>query len=198
MPARAIEEHELGLTWIAEDRALRTSHALVDDGRVWLVDPVDEPEAVARATALGEPAGVVQLLDRHERDCAALAARLGVEHLRLPTALPGSPLQPLAVVDVPRWHEVALWWPARRALVVAEALGTSVYFTGGEAPVGVHLLLRLLPPRRLAAYAPEHLLVGHGPAVHGAAAAAGLREALARSRRDLPRLLRTVFALRRA
>lgn len=56
----------------------RASHALAVEGRVWLVDPVDAPELEARIRLLGEPAGVVQLLDRHGRDCAAWAARLGV------------------------------------------------------------------------------------------------------------------------
>ena len=46
--------------------------------------------AIERALTLGEPAGVLQLLDRHNRDCAALAARLGVPHLVAPTSLPGS------------------------------------------------------------------------------------------------------------
>jgi hypothetical protein len=155
---------------------------------VWLIDPVDEPEALERVAGLGEVAAVVQLLDRHNRDCAALAARLGVEHVRLPAEMPGSPFAPFSVVSVPGWREVGLWWPRRRALVVTEAVGTSELFAGGR-PVGVHLMLRMLPPRSLGGYAPEHLLVGHGPPVHGPAADAGLREALSRSRRDLPQLL---------
>ena len=42
------------------------------------------------------------------------------------------------VVQVPRWREVALWWPQRKALVVAEAVGTGRYFAVGPGPVGVH------------------------------------------------------------
>jgi hypothetical protein len=190
-----MQEHEAGLTWTVEEAAARSSHALVDAGRVWLVDPVDEPEAIERATALGRPAAVLQLLDRHNRDCAELATRLGVPHLRLPAELPGTPLRPFGVVSVPRWREVGLWWEQRRTLVVPEAVGTSEFFNGG-APVGVHLMLRLLPPRGLAAYEPEHLLVGHGPAVHGPQAAAALRDALARSRTDLPRALLKLRHLR--
>jgi hypothetical protein len=168
----------------------RGSHALVHDGRVWLVDPVDHPEAIERALALGEPAGVLQLLDRHARDCAALAARLGVPHHRLPDTLPGTPFEVLNVVDVPRWREKALWWPEHRALVVSEAIGTSKMFTLGRAQAGVHLLLRGLPPRGpLGRFEPEHLLVGHGPALHGPTATTALRDALARSRRDLPAAL---------
>jgi hypothetical protein len=67
-----------GFGWMVEEAGTRTSHALAADGRVWLLDALDWPEAVDRALALGEPAGVVQLIDRHDRDCAALAARFGV------------------------------------------------------------------------------------------------------------------------
>ena len=69
----------------------RTSHALAAAGKVWLVDPVDWPDAIDRATSLGEPAGVLQLLDRHNRDSAAIAERLGVPHLTAPRELPGTP-----------------------------------------------------------------------------------------------------------
>ena len=88
---------------------------------------------------------------------------------------------------MPGWHEIALWWPEPRALVVADALGTSPYYALGRA-AGMHPALRPLPPRALRDYAPEHLLVGHGPGVHDGAAAA-LREAYARARSDLPRLV---------
>jgi hypothetical protein len=36
---------------------------------------------------------------------------------------------------------------------------------------------------------PEHLLVGHGPSLHHGDAAAGLIDALDRSRSDLPRMV---------
>jgi len=63
-------------------------------------------------------------------------------------------------------------------------------FTLGKGPVGVHPMLRPLPPRKaLGGFAPDHLLVGHGPAVEGEAARTGLRRALDGARRDLPRLL---------
>ena len=98
--------------------------AATGDG-VWFVDPVDVPEAMERAAALGAPAGVIQLLDRHNRDCAAIAARLGVPHLKVPDAVPGSPFEVVRVLDVPGWHEAALWWPEHRVLVVAELIGTN-------------------------------------------------------------------------
>ncbi len=178
-----------GFGWLVEEPMTRTSHALADGGRVWLVDPVDWPEAVDRALALGEPAGVLQLLDRHNRDCAALAERLGVPHLVAPDELPGTPFECVPVVRRKRWRETALWWPAQRTLVVAEALGTNRFFTGGKAPVGVHLLLRLTPPRRLGAYQPEHLLTGHGAGVHGPGTEDAVGRALAESRRRLPGVL---------
>jgi hypothetical protein len=187
-----------GFSWCVEEPMQRTSHVLAADGKVWFVDPVDWPEGVDRACALGEPAGVLQLLDRHNRDCASLAARLGVEHHRLPVSLPESPFETVSLVSARRWREVALWWPAERTLVVPEAVGTSRAFTGGTAPAGVHLLLRLTPPRTaLERFEPDHLLVGHGEGIHGEAATTALRDALAESRTGLPGVvLRLPRALR--
>ena len=188
------DEHDCGLSWVIDEPMQRTSHALVDAGRVWFVDPVDVPEAVERALALGEPAAVLQLLDRHPRDCEALARRFGVPHLRLPDALPNSPFDVVAVVDLPRWREKALWWRDRQALVVAEAIGAGPMF--GE-PAGVHLFLRLKPPGILRDYEPEHLLVGHGAGVHGAAAKPALETAYRRSRIDLPKtIVKLPFVMR--
>jgi hypothetical protein len=188
MPCLSVEEHELGLTWVVAEPMERAFHALVDDRRVWLVDPVDGPE-MEDAVALGEPAGVLQLLDRHDRDCAAIAARLGVPRLKVPDSVPGSPFEALAAVRIPRWQETALWWPAKKALVVAEVLAANQMHTGGEQRVGIHLFLRPWPPGSLRGYRPEHLLLGHGRPVHGPEAAAAVETAYARSRRDLPRVL---------
>lgn len=178
-----------GFGWIVDEAMSRTSHALAADGKVWLVDPVDWPEAVERARALGEPAGVIQLLDRHKRDCAALAERLGVPHLRVPDAIPGSPFECIPLKRSGRWSETALWWPATRTLLVTEALGTNRFFTGGKTALGVHLVLRLTPPEALGAFEPEHLLVGHGEGLHGPGTTEALREALRTSRRGLPGVL---------
>jgi hypothetical protein len=186
MSLLTIDEFGFGVTWVLDEAMQRASHALAAGGRVWLVDPVDVPEAVDRALALGEPAGVLQLLDRHPRDCRALAERLGVPHLRLPGAVPGSPFEAFDVVRVPRWHEVGLWWPEQRALVVPETVGTGPMYRRGDAPAGIHLFLRLRPPGTLKRYAPEHLLMGHGPALHGPEAGAALATAYQRSLRDLP------------
>ena len=191
-----IHEHAAGLTWVLAGEAMRRgSHALAAGGRVWLVDPVDEPEPLARAVALGELAGVVQLVGRHNRDGAVIAQRLGVALMRLPSSLPGTPFETLTVIDVPMWREVALWWPETKTLVVPEAIGTVEAFAVGESSVGVHPLLRPFGVGRLRGYEPELLLVGHGPPVAGPEATTALREALARSRSDLPRFVAKVPAL---
>jgi hypothetical protein len=176
-----------GFSWIVDEPLTRTSHALAADGDVWLVDAVDWPEAVERARTLGRPAGVIQLLDRHSRDCAALAERLGVALHVAPDELPGSPFEVIPVMRRKRWQERALWWPETRS-PTADALGTNAFYTGGKGTVGVHLLLRLTPPRALARYEAERLLVGHGEGIASGAASA-IRDALRRSRRDLPRVL---------
>lgn len=185
-----------GFSWLVEEPMTRTSHALAAEGRVWLVDPVDWDEAIGRALALGAPAAVLQLLDRHHRDCAALAARLDVPHLVAPPLVADAPFEVVTIRRSRRWQEVALWWPLRDTLVVAEAVGTNPFFTAGHGPAGVHLLLRLRPPRAaLGRYAPRHLLVGHGHGLHGAAAAEGLRHALDHARTGLPRALLRLPAL---
>jgi hypothetical protein len=140
---------------------------------------------------------VIQLLDRHNRDCAALAARLGVPHVVAPDELPESPFAFVAVMRLRRWRESALWWPQRRTLVTADALGTNGFYTAGKAPVGVHLLLRLTPPRQLAVLEPERILVGHGEGLVGPGTTVALRDALASSRRRVPGVLvRLPFARR--
>jgi hypothetical protein len=193
-----IHEHDLGLSWVADDTMARAAHALRDGERVWLVDPFEDTEALERAAALGTPAGVLQLLDRHGRDCAALAARLGVPHLVVPETLPAElPFVARRVIRNRLWKEVALWWPDRQALVVAEVLGTADAWTLGAGPVGVHPMRRLLPPGGLRDLAPVHLLVGHGPPRHGPDTAQEMRAAIDHSRRDTPRLLLKLPALLR-
>ena len=184
---RVVDELEVGFGWIQDDRERRASHALAVDDRVWLFDAIDEPELDARVAELGEPAGVVQLLDRHTRDCAAVAQRLGVRHQVVPRALPGTPFELRPVVRFRWWREVALWWEERRILLVADAVGTIPFFCAGAEPAGVHPFLRPWPPRSLRGLEPEHLLVGHGEGVHHQPAA--LESALRTARRRLPRLL---------
>jgi hypothetical protein len=185
---RLVDQIAQATGWIEESRTQRTSHALEVDGRVWLFDVVDWPGLDEHVRTLGEPAGVVQLLDRHNRDCAAVADRLGVPHHIVPGRLPGTPFELRPVVRLRFWREAALWWPERRLLLVADALGTIPdYFCAGHEPAGVHPLLRLSPPRSLRGLEPDHLLVGLGEGVHGHPAALG--SALRTARRRLPRLL---------
>ncbi len=170
MTFRFCDESDDGFGWIAEERVARTSHALAVDGPIWLVDPVLWPDALERARGLGEPAGVIQLLDRHNRDCADIAAQLGVPHLRVPDRV-DAPLEIVPVVNMPLWHERALWWPDRRVLVMADALGTGGYFTPGGAALGLHPFLRPFPPKRqLGRLEPDVVLVGHGEGVRDASA----------------------------
>jgi hypothetical protein len=199
------EEHGLGLSWLADRDELmqRASHCVrLGDGggRVWVIDPVDVrglDERIAAVAAGGPVAGVLQLLDRHERDCAALAERLDAPLHRLPFApISGSGLEPVKVVDHRLWREVAIHSPADRALIVPEAVGTARYFRAGDEAVGVHPMLRPLPPRRLAGFDPEHLLTGHGTGMHGPETAAALADSLAASRRRLPRALVSILRSR--
>ena len=141
------DEFDGGFGWIVDEFMERCSHALVEDGRVWVIDPVDGDGVEERIRAAGTPAGVLQLLDRHNRDCAALAARLGVRHHVVPQGSLG-PFAPSPSRTTDSWKEVALWWPDRRVLVCADVLGTAPYFRAGDERLGVHPLLRLRPPRR--------------------------------------------------
>ena len=179
------DEFEHGFAWHRDgDRIHRTSHAIRSRGGVWLIDVVDAPGLDERVRALGEPAGVVQLLDRHKRDCAAVAARLGVP-LHVLTAPDG--LEARRIVDWRFWKEIALWFPDERILVCADALGSVAYFRAKDEPFGVHPLLRLFPPKRaLGDLDPEHVLFGHGSGYHGSDSAERLRAALETSRRRLP------------
>lgn len=191
-----VQHHPVGLTWHESGGMARAAHAVGDGDRVWLIDPFEDAEALQAAAALGSPAGVIQLLDRHDRDGSAIADRLGVPLHRLPKMLPGTPFTVRSVVDRPWWREIALWWPAERVLIVAEAIGTAPLFALDQ-PAGVHPMLRMLPPRSaLGDFAPDRLLVGHGPALESGARNA-VHNALSRSRSDIVKLaLKLPSALR--
>jgi hypothetical protein len=181
LKVRFCDEFDDGFGWIVDEFMERCSHALVVDGRVWLVDPVDGDGVEERVRAAGEPAGVLQLLDRHNRDGAALARRFGVEH----SVLPRAPIPPFEFVPI-AGHEVLLWWPDERLIVCADVLGTARYYRANQDRLAVHPLRRLFPPRRqLGAVSPTRILCGHGPGIHQDAETA-LREALSTSRRRIP------------
>jgi hypothetical protein len=102
---RFCDELEVGFGWIVDEFLLRCSHALVVDGRVWLIDPLDGDGVEERVRTAGEPAGVIQLLDRHNRDCGALAERLGVPHHHVPhEPLDEAPFEFLVIRDGRFWN----------------------------------------------------------------------------------------------
>jgi hypothetical protein len=150
---------------------------------VWLFDVLDVDGVDERVRELGEPAAVVQLLDRHGRDCARVAERLGVPLHVTPRTVSSM----LRVVWIPGWREVAAFLDGR-VLVVGDALGTAPYFRAPGERLAVHPGLRLWPPRSLRRLQPEHVLCGHGTGVHDGAAEA-LEEALRTARRRLPKWL---------
>jgi hypothetical protein len=185
LKVRVCDEFDGGFGWIVDEFMERCSHALLEDGRVWAIDPIDADGVEERLRAAGTPAGVLQLLDRHNRDCAALAARLGVRHHVVPQGSLG-PFACIALRNNRSWNEVAVWWPDRRVLVFADALGAAPYFRAGGERLAVHPLLRVRPPRRqLGALQPAVILCGHGVGVLEDADAA-LREALSTSLLRIP------------
>ena len=193
MELRFIDEFEHGFGWTLEgDKLQRASHAVRSGDSVWLTDVVDGPGLDERIAQLGEPAAVIQLLDRHGRDNAAVAERLGVPlHTTPMTDVEGAPFVVLPIVKWRFWREIAIWFAEERIVVCADVLGSIGYFRAEDEPFGVHPFLRLFPPRRaLGGLEPEHILFGHGPGCHGAEAPRMLREALATSRRRLPLALR--------
>lgn len=179
------------VTWIASDPGFmqRASHALVAGGRTWLVDPVDHPDLRDRLAGMPPVAGVLQLLDRHGRDGASMSADLGVPLVVTPhEAIDDAPFEVLVVRDGRGWHESALWWADRQALVVAEAVGTPPYFRSRpDQVIGPHPFMRLRPPRMLEGFAARHVLMGHGHPVHRDDAGALVDAAVAHARGSTPR-----------
>jgi len=185
----------VGFGWIAPTPAFmqRASHAILSGGGVWLTDPVYDPGMLAHARSLGPPAGVVQQLDRHPRDCARTAEELGVPLYVLPQTAPaGAPFEVLPVVDsrAGRWHEIALWFPRERLVCVAEAIGGAPYFRAPGDELGPHPLLRLVhPPRTLIGLDAAHVVCGHGAGLHAPDAGARMSAVIRGSRRRTPRWL---------
>jgi hypothetical protein len=182
---RFCDDFDAGFGWVVEEFMERCSHALVVGESVWLIDPLDGDGVEERVRGAGRLAGVLQLLDRHNRDCASLASRLGVPHHVVPQEAIG-PFEFLPIRRGGTWQEVALWWPERRVLACADALGTARYFRAGGEPLAVHPFLRFRPPRRqLGPLRPAAILCGHGTGVFDQADDA-LREALRTARRRIP------------
>jgi len=200
-----IDDGDDGVGWIAypDETMQRASHAVVTDGDVWLIDPVDTPGLDDLLAERGEVAGVVTLLDRHKRDAAAIANRHDVsvylpgplagigDELDAPTEpvsgpLPGTDYAPITVVDSFYWTEVALFDGS--TLVVAESVGTGDYFLTADERLGVHPMRRIVPPRGpLGGLDPDRIRVGHGEGVDVDPGAA-LDDALRGSRKRMMKL----------
>ncbi|MFB6178673.1 MAG: hypothetical protein ABEI77_02985 [Halorientalis sp.] len=208
---REIDRRDEGVGWIAypDETMQRASHAFAVDGEVWVCDPVDVEGLDDLLAEFGEVAGVVILLDRHKRDSAAVANRHDVavhvpdwmdgvvedidaptERIHLELADTGVGVHKL--VDNRFWQEAALYIEDRDELIVPEAVGTADYFLAGSERLGVHPMLRLLPPKRLKRFSPEHVLVGHGVGIHEDASTA-LSDAITGARGRTPGLYLKTF-----
>jgi hypothetical protein len=196
-----IDRWEGGAGWIAhpEEGMQRASHAVAGDDGAWVFDPVDVPGLDGFLADL-----VVVTLDRHRRDAAAVARRHDVA-VHIPSWMSGvepkldAPVERLGdrlgatgfevwrLVDNPVWQEAALYDPDRRVLFTPEALGTVDYYRARGERVGVHPMLRLLPPRELGRLDVERLLCGHGEGVPEGAGGA-VSAALSGARRNAPGL----------
>ena len=176
----------------------RASHALVADGKVWFVDPVEVDDIVDRGAALGEPAGVLQLLDRHNRDCEARRRAARGPAPKVPDEVAGSPFEAIAAVRVPGWKETALWWPEHRGPGRRRGRRHEQPLQRRRAAASACTrCCGALPPGKLRGYEPEHLLAGHGaagPRPRGEPRASSAPTH--RSRRDLPRALLNLPAAR--
>lgn len=180
-----INRFEDGVSWIAypEEMMQRTSHAVVgDDGGVWVIDPIDVEGLDDLLAEFGDVAGVVILLDRHKRDCAEVANRhdvpvwvpsfmdgvateLDASIQRFDNALGNSGFVLYELVNKSFWQEGVLYNEETGVLIVPEAVGSTENFRTSERQLGVHPMLRVLPPRELTQFQPSRILVGHGPGV---------------------------------
>ena len=199
-----IDRFDGGVGWIAypDETMQRASHALDTTEGLWLVDPVDADHLDELLSEFGEVAGVVVCLDRHKRDSATIARRHDVS-VHIPRWMSGVAKEidaPTERVDgtigdtdyelfeirnssVPPWQEAGLYNSENGTLVVPESVGTADYFTVEGERLGVHPMLRMVPPRDvLGRFCPERVLVGHGAGVLEDAAGA-LDDALAGSKR---------------
>lgn len=201
-----IDRWEHGVGWLAypDETMQRASHALEVDGEVWIVDPVDHEGLDDLVTDLGTVAGVVVLLDRHKRDAATVADRHDVS-VHVPQFMREIADDLAAPVELIQrelgdtgygihelknngfWKEAALYGEDTDTLVVPESVGTTSYFRASSERLGVHPMLRLFPPRKLARLSPERVLVGHGSGIHEDAEAA-IQDALNGSRTRAPSL----------
>ncbi|MFB6162888.1 MAG: hypothetical protein ABEJ86_05560 [Halococcoides sp.] len=191
------------LTWIADpdERMERASHAISVEGETWLIDPVACEGLHERLDDRPPVAGVAVLLDRHRRDADLLARSFDVPVAipeamdiddafdapvhRIDGTLGETAIQVETLIDWPVWTEATAYHESSETLIVPEAVGTAAYERSGGERVGIHPALRLIPPRSLGRFGPDHLLVGHGHPICADASDA-LDDALASARRRAP------------
>jgi len=185
---REVTEWDGGISWIAypDERAQRASHALRTEAGVWIVDPVDADGLDERVGQLGDVAGVLVIQDRHTRGAEAVASRHDVpvyvpdwmtlvrEKLEAPaesvgSELPGTNYSVQRLIETDEWEEAILVDETTNTMVVPEAVGTVEAFREGDNELGAHPALDD-PPRRLADWTPDRILVGHGTSIHSEAA----------------------------
>lgn len=178
-----IERWENGLTWMAHPDAQmqRESHALVADGDVWLVDPLDGGDLDEQLYGVGRVAGVVVLGSEHHRHADRLAARHDVS-IHLPEwfepdakafdadvieftdALADTGVEAIKLEEG-FWQEAGLHHPDRRTLAVSDTFMTAL-FSSQAGRVELFPPTRFDPPTdALADLAVDRLLVGHGQPV---------------------------------
>lgn len=169
-----------------DEDAQRASHALATETGVWVVDPVDADGLDEQLAELGAVTGVLAAQTRHTRDTVAVAdrhnvavhvpewmalarAKLETDAGPLDSTLPGTDYAAHRLIAADEWVEVVLVSESRGTMVVLEAFGTLPSFGTGDG-LGVYPALDE-PPRRLADWSPNRVLVGHGESVHDDATA---------------------------
>lgn len=185
------DELDFAFGWIHPEPAWmqRAGHAVLSGGGVWVIDPPGGVGVVERIRGLGEPAGVIQLLDRHTRDCVRIAEQLDVQLYEVPSfGVYDAPFEVFSILRTPVWKEVALWFTRERTLVCADLLAAAPGYTAPNERVGVHPFLRVPLPRHVAELPVEHLLMGHGEGVHGPGTQAVVEHAFHVARRNVPLL----------
>ncbi|WP_049922220.1 hypothetical protein [Halopiger djelfimassiliensis] len=207
-----IDRRPDGFGWVAHphETAVRASHAVRCDDGVWIVDPLWAPGVTDRIDELGAVAGVVVCFNWHGRDADRFA-----RHYDVPVFVPdwNGMSRVVSRIDAPierfadrfgegesgfelircepmaGWSEAMAYRESDGTLYVPESLATAPTYTVGDERLGAGVLRRLDPPRdQLWPLEPDRVLVGHGAGVMDEATRA-LEDALAGSRRRLPRAL---------
>lgn len=208
---REVDRWDGGVGWTAHPTEImrRTSHALVTDDGVLLVDPVDAVGVDDLIAEFGDPVGVVVLSNFHTRDADEFARRHSVpiylpfpedaidphleaatERVDLGDTLGGYELLEVYTGSVlgERWVDVGLY--DGETLRIGCSIGTAPFQRVSNERLGMALLRRHDPATdALDHVSPDRVLTGHGAGVDENAADA-LSTALATAR---PHYLRAIL-----